>query len=483
MRHATLVRTIAAAATAFTLASSIAAPAEAVVLVDCAFSAGPGDSLVHGFYSVDHRASTLGKVRVAHRATGVPGVRTIAMTARAGGTPVGAVKVTRALDAEWSISTFDFGNVAIPSGAVLSFAQQVTGGDAAVEYNVGEEPCSHVVRTDGTTGAVRGTTVGVIVEGSPEIPPETVLASCPFVPGATGGDSIERGFYVDDYQGVTLDLVWLRYYGRGTVKVELTARLGSFDGPAIGVATVSRDLPPGLGVNILFDFGDVRVPAGSRIAFRQRLIAGAMPQFNVGFGTIGDAADASCPDIAETNGTAAPLDTVRRSGVGVKITGQVASYDPIPAVEYFHTGFGHYFLTAQSDEIAGLDAGAYGGVFERTGAGFNVWDGPVGGAMPVCRFFTTAFAPKSSHFYTVDAAECAAVKANPNWQYEKVAFYVVPTPSELWLCRDGRGVYRMYNDGMTGAPNHRYTTDSATYDEFTTSRGWLPEGVRFCAPR
>jgi len=41
----------------------------------------------------------------------------------------------------------------------------------------------------------------------------------------------------------------------------------------------------------------------------------------------------------------------------------------------------------------------------------------------------------------------------------------------------------MYNDGMTGAPNHRYTTDSATYDEFTTSRGWLPEGVRFCAPR
>lgn len=64
----------------------------------------------------------------------------------------------------------------------------------------------------------------------------------------------------------------------------MTARLGSFDGPAIGVATVSRDLSPGLGVNILFDFGDVRVPAGSRIAFRQRLIAGAMPQFNVGFG-------------------------------------------------------------------------------------------------------------------------------------------------------------------------------------------------------
>ena len=101
----------------------------------------------------------------------------------------------------------------------------------------------------------------------------------------------------------------------------------------------------------------------------------------------------------------------------------------------------------------------------------------------MCRFFTTAVAPKSSHFYTADPAECEVVKANPNWQYEKIAFYVVPVFGEMWLCRDGRGVYRMYNDGMTGAPNHRYTTDSAVYEEFTSARGWLPEGVRFCSPR
>jgi len=42
------------------------------------------------------------------------------------------------------------------------------------------------------------------------------------------------------------------------------------------------------------------------------------------------------------------------------------------AVEYFHPGFGHYFVTAQADEIAGLDAGVFGG-WARTGQTWTVW--------------------------------------------------------------------------------------------------------------
>src|SRR5204862_6146054 len=96
----------------------------------------------------------------------------------------------------------------------------------------------------------------------------------------------------------------------------------------------------------------------------------------------------------------------------------------VPVVEYFHAGFGHYFITADPEEVAGLDAGAYGGAFVRTGRQFNAWNAPSAGTMPVCRFFTVAFAPKSSHFYTADAAECDGVKLNPSWQYEKIAFYI-----------------------------------------------------------
>ena len=154
----------------------------------------------------------------------------------------------------------------------------------------------------------------------------------------------------------------------------------------------------------------------------------------------------------------------------------------VPVVEYFNAGFGHYFMTAQPDEIAGLDAGAYGGAFARTGASFGAWDAQIAGTRPVCRFFTTAFAPRSSHFYTADPAECAGVKLNADWQYEKIAFYIaVPTAG---ACPAGTvPVYRMYNNGQTGAPNHRFTTSLATYQEFTSLRNWSGEGVRFCAPQ
>ena len=151
-------------------------------------------------------------------------------------------------------------------------------------------------------------------------------------------------------------------------------------------------------------------------------------------------------------------------------------------VEYFHAGFGHYFMTADPDEVAGLDGGAYGGAFVRTGRQFNAWSAPTTGTVPVCRFFTTpgTFGAKSSHFYTAGAVECEGIKLNPSWQYEKIAFHVrVPAAG---VCAAGTvPVYRMYNDGQTGAPNHRFTTDIFLYQQFTTTMNWSAEGVAFCA--
>jgi hypothetical protein len=131
---------------------------------------------------------------------------------------------------------------------------------------------------------------------------------------------------------------------------------------------------------------------------------------------------------------------------------------PVTAVEYFHAGFGHYFVTAQADEIAGIDAGLISG-WTRTGQTFDAWASGSGLA-DVCRFFTTAFAPKSSHFYTARAAECDLVKQNPVWQYEKIAFKVA-LPAPDGSCPVGVPLYRLFNNGLTGAPNHRYTTSLA----------------------
>ena len=153
--------------------------------------------------------------------------------------------------------------------------------------------------------------------------------------------------------------------------------------------------------------------------------------------------------------------------------------DQITAVEYFHPGFGHYFVTAQPDEIAALDSGAFAGWF-RTGTSFDVWTSGTGLA-DVCRFFTAYFAPKSSHFYTAIGSECALVKNNPVWQYEKIAFKVA-LPQTDGTCPVGMPLYRLYNNGMTGAPNHRYTAIPLVRD-YMISQGFVLEAANTtCVP-
>jgi hypothetical protein len=141
------------------------------------------------------------------------------------------------------------------------------------------------------------------------------------------------------------------------------------------------------------------------------------------------------------------------------------------AVEYFHAGFGHYFVSADPDEIAGLDAGVFAG-WARTGESFTVWTNGTG-LVETCRFFTIAFAPKSSHFYTANSAECDAVGRDPTWRFEKVAF-LVAIPDAGGQCPVGVRLYRLYNDGRTGAPNHRYTTRLAIRDQMI-AQGFVPE--------
>lgn len=157
------------------------------------------------------------------------------------------------------------------------------------------------------------------------------------------------------------------------------------------------------------------------------------------------------------------------------------------AVEFYYAAWDAYFITSFADEQAGLDGGASGGNWHRTGQTFNVWSQPVGGALPACRFFSTIFAPKSSHFYTPSATECATVKSDPSWQYEGIAFYLRPADAAGACASGSTALFRLYNDGMGGAPNHRYTTSSATAD-LMRAAGWILEGngpasVFACVPQ
>jgi hypothetical protein len=172
------------------------------------------------------------------------------------------------------------------------------------------------------------------------------------------------------------------------------------------------------------------------------------------------------------------------------VIGPPAPGGTTPAVEYYYAAWNFYFVTAIPGEIAALDGGAFGGVWQRTGQQFNVY--PIAGApassSPVWRFFSTAFTPKSSHFYTADVTQYNVLVNGviPGWQLEGPVFNML-LPALDGTCPAGSiPVYRMYNNGMGGAPNHRFSTDISVRTQMLAA-GWIPEGqgigVGFCSPQ
>jgi DNA-binding beta-propeller fold protein YncE len=156
------------------------------------------------------------------------------------------------------------------------------------------------------------------------------------------------------------------------------------------------------------------------------------------------------------------------------------------AAGFSHPAFDHFFVTADPTERRLIDDGRYGSDWTVSDDLFRVWSGPVPGSVPVCRFHSARFAPKSSHVYTPHAAECETLKSGGEWQYEGIAFHVA-LPDAAGACPVGtEPLYRLYNGGKGGAPNHRYTTSAQTLAAMTAS-GWSAEGegpgaVFACAP-
>ena len=123
----------------------------------------------------------------------------------------------------------------------------------------------------------------------------------------------------------------------------------------------------------------------------------------------------------------------------------------------------------------------------RTGFQFNAYAAPNGNSAPVCRFFSVAFAPKSSHFYTPFAAECSLRQTDPAWMLESADAFDIGIAAADGSCDANlTPVYRLYNNGQGGAPNHRYTTNAGVRANMI-GQGWVPEGlgpngVEMCSP-
>ena len=162
------------------------------------------------------------------------------------------------------------------------------------------------------------------------------------------------------------------------------------------------------------------------------------------------------------------------------------------AVEFYNATTGHYFVTASASEALGIDAGAAGPGWVRTGRSFQAWltksDAPAD-AVPVCRFYSTG---ANSHFYTADPAECQGLKAMETaersatgtvkgWGYEGTAFYI-ETPASGQCPAGTTQITRVYNNGFANGEgsNHRFVDDAALED-LMVDRQWIAEGMAFCA--
>ncbi|MBK6805460.1 MAG: hypothetical protein IPG84_11650 [Betaproteobacteria bacterium] len=149
------------------------------------------------------------------------------------------------------------------------------------------------------------------------------------------------------------------------------------------------------------------------------------------------------------------------------------------AIEFYHAGFDHYFLTANGDEILALDTGYFKG-WARTGEKIRVFEAgsfneaPV---RPVCRYYGLPSAGLDSHFYSAIPAECYRVNRDfgTEWQVESGNVFQVALPDRTTgdCPIAGVPVYRLFNHRPDA--NHRYTTKSAIRTQMEAA-GWIREG-------
>jgi cytochrome c553 len=188
-----------------------------------------------------------------------------------------------------------------------------------------------------------------------------------------------------------------------------------------------------------------------------------------------------------SSGTGSPQ-AVSVSGSGT--TGQTGT-STVTVVEYHNAAFDHYFITPVPAEIALLDAKTPPFQdWSRTGFTFNGYANATApaGSVAICRFFNSTFAPKSSHFYAPHGLGCEVTITNfPDWVLEDDKLFNSMLPDASGACPQGTiPVYRLYNNGMGGAPNHRFVTSSAERQNMINA-GYVAEGagigVGMCAPQ
>ncbi len=175
---------------------------------------------------------------------------------------------------------------------------------------------------------------------------------------------------------------------------------------------------------------------------------------------------------------------INLSGTGV------VSDSMVQIVEYYNLDSGHYFITPNAGEILLLGKPPFAD-WQLSGysfLGYSPAKAPAG-TVPVCRFYNDHFEGLSSHFYAPKGLGCEdTIEYFPDWTLEDDRLFYAYLPDGQGLCPAGQmPVYRLFNNGAGGAPNHRFTTRADLRQQLIDGEGFTPEGagigVGWCAPQ
>ncbi|MEO8849116.1 MAG: choice-of-anchor D domain-containing protein [Casimicrobiaceae bacterium] len=179
--------------------------------------------------------------------------------------------------------------------------------------------------------------------------------------------------------------------------------------------------------------------------------------------------------------------SIALSGIGAS-TGSGGGGTKVSVVEFYNAGFNHYFITASADDITYI--AQHLPDWQPTGLTFNAYaiTNPPAGSVAICRFFNDHFNGISTHFYAPHGFGCEqTVTSFPDWTLENPQAFFANIPDGAGNCAAGQiPLYRVYNNGMGGAPNHRFTTSLAVRQTMI-DKGYTPEGngigVAMCVPQ
>lgn len=264
-------------------------------------------------------------------------------------------------------------------------------------------------------------------------------------------------------------------------------RYGSGGTAAIaGPAGVRGVFPtPDSGVLIVTDSESAAVDGRNESIVFLKLDATGRPEPSFGLGGRADLSTSQLSEFPfqmtmEADGfLALYLHTSFRSGGDARYNFYFVRLQAVPdIVEFENAALRHYFIGYDNAEARGIDAGAAGPGWARTGLSFRP-----GGKSPVCRFYGTPGVGPNSHFYTADPDECELVKRDRGWTYEGIAFHVTTPTDGRCIPSTQRPVIRFYNNrAAQNDSNHRYLANEALAASMV-AQGWILEGLVFCPPR